>query len=88
MIKVTIWNEYEEERQYDHVAKVYPKGIHGCIEEFLSKNEDIQVRCVTLDMPDQGLSEEVLSDTDVPILKYASYAFFKLINIPSLINIF
>ena len=40
MIKVTIWNEYEEERQYEHVAKVYPKGIHGCIEEFLSENED------------------------------------------------
>ena len=31
MIKVTVWNEYLEERQYENVAKVYPKGIHGCI---------------------------------------------------------
>lgn len=67
MIKVTVWNEYLEERQYENVAKVYPKGIHGCIEEFLSVNDDIQVRCVTLDMPDQGLSEKILSDTDVLI---------------------
>lgn len=65
MIKVTIWNEYQEERQYDHVAKVYPKGIHGALYDFLSKNEDMEVKCVTLDMEDQGLSEEILNDTDV-----------------------
>ena len=67
MIKVTIWNEYIEELEYENVAKVYPQGIHGCLQEFLSKNEDMQVRCVTLSMPEQGLSEEILSDTDVLI---------------------
>ena len=36
MIKVTVWNEYLEELQYEHVAKVYPNGIHECIREFLS----------------------------------------------------
>ena len=44
MIKVTVWNEYLEELQYEHVAKVYPNGIHECIREFLEKDPEIQVR--------------------------------------------
>ena len=67
MIKVTVWNEYLEELQYEHVAKVYPNGIHECIREFLDKDPEIQVRCVTLRMEDQGLSDEILNDTDVLI---------------------
>ena len=67
MIKVTIWNEFVEERIYEEVKRVYPDGIHKCLEEFLSKNEDMQVRCVTLSSKDQGLSDEILSDTDVLI---------------------
>ena len=67
MIKVTVWNEYLEELQYEHVAKVYPNGIHECIREFLEKDPEIQVRCVTLRMEDQGLSDEILNDTDVLI---------------------
>ena len=51
MIKVTVWNEYLEELQYEHVAKVYPNGIHECIREFLEKDPEIQVRCVTLRIP-------------------------------------
>ena len=67
MIKVTVWNEYLEELQYELVAKVYPNGIHECIREFLEKDPEIQVRCVTLRMEDQGLSEEILNETDVLI---------------------
>lgn len=67
MIKVTIWNEYEEERMYEHIKAVYPDGIHKCIEQFLAANEDMMVRSVTLDSPDQGLSDEILRDTDVLI---------------------
>lgn len=67
MIKVTVWNEYVEELIYENVAKVYPDGIHSCLKNFLEKNDDMEVRCVTLSMPDQGLSEEILSDTDVLI---------------------
>lgn len=67
MIRVTVWNEYIEEKLYEHVAKVYPEGIHNCIADFLSKDQEIQVRCVTLSMPDQGLSEEILNQTDVLI---------------------
>lgn len=67
MIRVTVWNEFIHEREYEGIRKVYPDGIHGCIADFLGKNEDITVKCATLDMPEHGLSEEVLEDTDVLI---------------------
>ncbi len=67
MIRVTVWNEYKHEREYEGVRKVYPQGIHGCIASFLEKQEDIQVRTATFDMPEHGLTEEVLADTDVLI---------------------
>lgn len=67
MIRVTVWNEYVHEREYEGIAKVYPKGIHGCIADFLGEEEDFLVRTATLDMPNQGISEELLSETDVLI---------------------
>ena len=67
MIRVTVWNEYVHEREYEGIAKVYPKGIHGCIADFLDTDEEIAVRCATLDMEDQGISEEMLRNTDVLI---------------------
>lgn len=67
MIRVTIWNEFIHEREYEGIREVYPKGIHGCIEEFLSLNDDMQIRCATMDMPEHGLCEEVLRNTDVLI---------------------
>lgn len=67
MIRVTIWNEYIHEREIESIHKIYPQGIHGCIKEFLERNEDITVRTATLDQPEHGLSEEVLEHTDVLI---------------------
>ncbi|MDF2541547.1 MAG: hypothetical protein K0S47_1265 [Herbinix sp.] len=67
MIRVTIWNEYVHERNEEKISKVYPNGIHGCIAEFLGKNDDIEVKVATLDMPEHGLSDEVLDHTDVLI---------------------
>ncbi len=67
MIRVTVWNEYLHEINQPPVAEIYPSGIHGCIAEFLGKNEDITVRTATLSEPQNGLSEEVLSQTDVLI---------------------
>ncbi|MCD7730071.1 MAG: ThuA domain-containing protein [Oscillospiraceae bacterium] len=67
MIKVTVWNEFVHEREYEGIKRIYPNGIHGCIADFLQKNEDITVRCATLDMPNQGISDEILADTDVLI---------------------
>lgn len=66
MIKVTVWNEYVHERQEEEIRKVYPQGIHTCIQEFL-QDDEISVRTATLDMPECGLTQEVLEDTDVLI---------------------
>ncbi|MGN0587443.1 MAG: ThuA domain-containing protein [Oscillospiraceae bacterium] len=67
MIRVTVWNEFVHEREYEGIRAVYPDGIHGCIAEFLGRNEDIIVTAATLDMDNQGLSEELLRNTDVLI---------------------
>ena len=67
MINVLVWNEYLHERRQPPVAEIYPEGIHGCIAAFLSEDENISVRCATLDMEQQGITEELLKDTDVLI---------------------
>ncbi len=64
MIRVTIWNEYRHELESEEIRAVYPKGIHGAIAEALG-GEDFAVRCATLDMPEHGLTQEVLDETDV-----------------------
>ena len=66
-INVTIWNEYIHERTDEEVAKIYPNGIHGAIAEILGKDCIFNVTTATLDMPEHGLTEEVLNNTDVLI---------------------
>ena len=66
-IRVTVWNEYRHERNVPEVAEIYPKGIHGCIAEFLSECGDLEIRTATLDEPDNGIPDEVLDNTDVLI---------------------
>lgn len=72
MIRVTVFNENYHEQIYEGIRKVYPQGIHGCIKTFLEKQEDFCVRTCTFDDPEHGLTEEVLSQTDVLI--YWSHA--------------
>ncbi len=67
MIKVTVWNEYYHEKVEDAIREVYPNGIHACIKEFLDADGEFTVRTGTLEMPECGLTEEVLADTDVLI---------------------
>ncbi len=64
-IRVTVWNEFVHERQNAAVAEVYPRGIHGALQEALSVHPDMQVRTATLDEPEQGLPDAVLENTDV-----------------------
>ncbi|MEG1880588.1 MAG: ThuA domain-containing protein, partial [Oscillospiraceae bacterium] len=66
-IKVTVWNEFRHEREKDDVKAVYPDGIHMAIANFLNEEDDIEVKCAYLDQPENGLTEEVLADTDVLI---------------------
>lgn len=64
-INVTVWNEFLHERQNEKIAKVYPEGIHGAIRQMLSDDENLAIHTATLDMPEHGLSDEVLNSTDV-----------------------
>lgn len=66
-LRVTVWNEFVHERELPEIRAVYPEGIHGCLRSFLEKEQDITVRCVTLDMPNQGITKELLDNTDVLI---------------------
>ena len=66
MIRVTIWNEYLHEKE-EPVRHIYPNGIHGCIKEFLETDEELSIQTATFEMPEHGLTEEVLEQTDVLI---------------------
>ena len=66
-IKVTVWNEFYHEQIEENVRNVYPEGIHKCIADFLGEETDFEIKTATLDMPEHGLTEEVLNDTDVLI---------------------
>ncbi|WEG13050.1 ThuA domain-containing protein [Pullulanibacillus sp. KACC 23026] len=63
-MKVTVWNEFRHEREHEEVRSVYPNGIHEVIAEFL-QTAGFEVGTATLDEPEHGLTEDVLSQTDV-----------------------
>jgi trehalose utilization protein len=64
-VRVTVWNEYRHEKSDKHIAKLYPKGMHGAIAKHLRAQDGISVRTATLDEQEHGLSEKVLAGTDV-----------------------
>lgn len=64
--RVTVWNEYRHEKTDPAVGGIYPDGIHGAIAACLL-SDGFQVRTATLDDPEHGLTEDVLSETDVLI---------------------
>ena len=64
-IRVTIYNEYLEEINWESAKKMYPNGLHAPIKEYLDKNPDFEVTVVTMEMPECGLTEELLNNTDV-----------------------
>lgn len=62
---ITIWNEYIHEQKFEAIRKIYPEGIHKTLGSFLSSGNTISY--ATLEMPDHGLSEKLLAETDVLI---------------------
>jgi trehalose utilization protein len=66
-LRVTVWNEHVHERRDESVMRIYPDGIHGAIIAGLRRElgEAVSIRSATLDEPEHGLTESVLSDTDV-----------------------
>ena len=65
MIRVTVWNEFYHETISEEIRAIYPQGIHQAIADFLGKNEDMTVRTVVMDDPENGLTDEILESTDV-----------------------
>lgn len=67
-ISVVIWNEFVHEREEgtvgDIIRRHYPEGIHRHLASFLAE-EDLEITPVSLDMPGQGLPDELLNGTDV-----------------------
>lgn len=64
-MNITIWNEYRHEQENEEVKKVYPEGIHQALASFLEDEHYIET--ATLDQKNNGLSDEILSQTDVLI---------------------
>ncbi len=66
-IRVTVWGEAQHEKRDPQVAALYPDGMHGAIAAGIRAQlgDGVEVRTVTLDDPEHGLTEEVLADTDV-----------------------
>jgi trehalose utilization protein len=64
MTRVTVWNEYRQERSDPAVRAVYPDGIHAAIGDGL-RDAGFDVRTATLDEPEHGLTDAVLAATDV-----------------------
>lgn len=66
MINVLVWNEFRHEKEMKNVRALYPDGIHEYIANFL-RSDEINVKTAYLDMPECGLTDDVLKDTDVLI---------------------
>ncbi|HEY9293354.1 MAG TPA: ThuA domain-containing protein [Microlunatus sp.] len=66
-IRALVWGENRHEKVEEHVAKIYPQGMHNTIKEGIEENlgDAVIVNTVTLDDPEHGLAEEVLAQTDV-----------------------
>jgi len=62
--RVTVWNEYRQERTDAAVAALYPDGIHAAIADGL-REAGFEVGTATLDEAEHGLTDTVLAGTDV-----------------------
>ncbi len=68
-IRVTVWNEFEDEIRKPDILELYPGGVHEHIASFLRKEEDMEVRTATFkDEIAFGIPDEVIDRTDVLIL--------------------
>lgn len=66
-LRVTVWNEFVQEKSDPKVQAIYPAGIHAVVADALREHLAGQVttRLATLDQDEHGLTREVLDTTDV-----------------------
>ena len=65
MIRVTVWGENVHEQTNAAVRQIYPEGMHHCIAAGLREDPTIATKTAVLQMPEHGLSVDVLEKTDV-----------------------
>ena len=66
MIRITIFNEFAHEKTEERVRAIYPEGIHMALKQVLAE-DDFEIKTVTLDDEECGLTKDVLDNTDVLI---------------------
>ena len=66
-LRVTIWNEFIHEREHEAVRKIYPDGMHAVLAGAIGKllGDHVTLRVATFDLPEHGLTQETLAETDV-----------------------
>lgn len=62
-MNITIWNEFVHEQRFEEIKAIYPEGIHKKIGSLFE--EQHSVKYATLEMPNHGLTKELLENTDV-----------------------
>ena len=65
VIKVTVWNEYKDKQKRPEIASIYPEGLHNTIAAFLNQDPAIKAGVSIISDAEQGLSEQLLDNTDV-----------------------
>jgi len=61
--RIGIYNEYLHEVRSEHIAQVYPEGIHGALASFL-KTEETEITIFTLNNVEE-ITDEALAQIDV-----------------------
>jgi trehalose utilization protein len=64
-IRATVWGENVHEQTNKDVARIYPEGMHAQIAAVLAKDRNIVATTVTLQDPENGMTEAKLDHTDV-----------------------
>jgi len=65
MVKVTVWYEHAPGDENEAVMKMHPNGLADTIAGIFGDKDSFSVRKIHIDMPECGLTNEVLNDTDV-----------------------
>ena len=64
-MNVTIFNEYHPDAREGKARKIYAEGIHKALADIFAADKEINIRIATQEMPDNGLSNDILNATDV-----------------------
>lgn len=63
-IRVTVWNENRVNSSNQKMTEIYPHGIHGTLAAIF-RDAGFDVKTALLDDIENGLTDEILEDTDV-----------------------